>query len=73
MVADGRPIGARVTRTRAAFDHVTVVRAPAYAGAGVVGVRAGHDDRVRVPLVTLTRPWRQGRAATRSEQTIPGA
>jgi hypothetical protein len=55
------------------LDHVTVVRAPAYAGAGVVGVRAGHDDRVRVPLVTLARPWRQGRAATRSEQTIPGA
>jgi HK97 family phage prohead protease len=32
----------RVTRTRAALDHVAVVRVPAYAGAGVVGVRAGH-------------------------------
>jgi uncharacterized protein len=30
---------ARVTRTRAALDHVAVVRVPAYAGAGVVGVR----------------------------------
>jgi len=31
----------RVTRTRAALDHVAVVRVPAYAGAGVVGVRGG--------------------------------
>jgi uncharacterized protein len=30
---------ARVTRTRATLDHVAVVRVPAYAGAGVVGVR----------------------------------
>jgi HK97 family phage prohead protease len=29
----------RVTRTRAALDHVAIVRVPAYAGAGVVGVR----------------------------------
>ena len=29
----------RVTRTRAALDHVAVVRVPAYQGAGVVGVR----------------------------------
>jgi HK97 family phage prohead protease len=29
----------RVTRTRAALDHVAVVRVPAYAGAGVAGVR----------------------------------
>jgi uncharacterized protein len=29
----------RVTRTRAQLDHVAVVRVPAYAGAGVVGVR----------------------------------
>jgi HK97 family phage prohead protease len=29
----------RVTRTRALLDHVAVVRVPAYAGAGVVGVR----------------------------------
>jgi HK97 family phage prohead protease len=29
----------RVTRTKAALDHVAVVRVPAYAGAGVAGVR----------------------------------
>lgn len=29
----------RVTRTRAALDHIAVVRVPAFAGAGVVGVR----------------------------------
>jgi HK97 family phage prohead protease len=29
----------RVTRTRAALDHIAVVRVPAYAGAGVAGVR----------------------------------
>jgi HK97 family phage prohead protease len=29
----------RVTRTRAALDHIAVVRVPAYQGAGVVGVR----------------------------------
>jgi phage head maturation protease len=34
------PDRSRVTRTRAALDHVAVVRVPAYAGAGVVGVRA---------------------------------
>jgi uncharacterized protein len=33
------PDRSRVTRTRAALDHVAVVRVPAYAGAGVVGVR----------------------------------
>jgi HK97 family phage prohead protease len=30
----------RVTRTRALLDHIAVVRVPAYAGAGVVGVRS---------------------------------
>jgi HK97 family phage prohead protease len=30
---------ARVTRTRAALDHIAVVRVPAFRGAGVVGVR----------------------------------
>jgi len=30
----------RVTRTRAALDHVAVVRVPAYAGAGVAAMRA---------------------------------
>jgi HK97 family phage prohead protease len=29
----------RVTRTRATLDHVAVVRVPAYAGAGVAGIR----------------------------------
>jgi HK97 family phage prohead protease len=29
----------RVTRTRATLDHIAVVRVPAYAGAGVAGVR----------------------------------
>jgi HK97 family phage prohead protease len=29
----------RVTRTRADLDHIAVVRVPAYAGAGVAGVR----------------------------------
>jgi HK97 family phage prohead protease len=29
----------RVTRTRAALDHIAVVRTPAYVGAGVAGVR----------------------------------
>ena len=33
------PDRSRVVRTRAALDHVAVVRVPAYAGAGVVGVR----------------------------------
>ena len=35
----------RVTRTRAALDHVAVVRVPAYVGAGVVGVREGMRGR----------------------------
>jgi HK97 family phage prohead protease len=46
----------RVVRTRAALDHVAVVRVPAYQGAGVVGVR---DWGVRPPaapaLLTLAR------------------
>jgi HK97 family phage prohead protease len=48
----------RVVRTRAALDHVAVVRVPAYAGAGVVGVRAGGRPAVGVPLATLARRWR---------------
>jgi HK97 family phage prohead protease len=44
----------RVTRTRAALDHVAVVRVPAYAGAGVVGVRSG-DARPTPVLLTLLR------------------
>jgi HK97 family phage prohead protease len=44
----------RVTRTRAALDHIAVVRVPAYAGAGVVGVRSG-DARPTPVLLTLLR------------------
>jgi phage head maturation protease len=33
------PDRTRVTRTRALLDHIAIVRVPAYAGAGVVGVR----------------------------------
>jgi HK97 family phage prohead protease len=29
----------RVTRTRAALDHVAIVRVPAFAGAGIAGIR----------------------------------
>jgi HK97 family phage prohead protease len=45
----------RVTRTRAALDHVAVVRVPAYAGAGVVGVREGMRGRPTPVLLTLLR------------------
>jgi HK97 family phage prohead protease len=47
----------RVTRTRAALDHVAVVRVPAYAGAGVVGVRSEGGGRPTRLLLTL---WRRG-------------
>jgi uncharacterized protein len=45
----------RVTRTRAALDHVAVVRVPAYAGAGIVGVREGVDGRPSPLLLALWR------------------
>jgi HK97 family phage prohead protease len=45
----------RVTRTRAALDHVAIVRVPAYAGAGVQGVRATHGPALAYPLLTLAR------------------
>jgi HK97 family phage prohead protease len=45
----------RVTRTRAELDHVAVVRVPAYAGAGVVGVRTGLSGRPTPLLLTLLR------------------
>jgi HK97 family phage prohead protease len=45
----------RVTRTRAALDHIAVVRSPAYAGAGVVGVRDGSHGRPTPVLLTLLR------------------
>jgi uncharacterized protein len=49
----------RVTRTRAALDHVAVVRVGAYAGAGVIGVRAGGGSgNSGVPLATLARMHR---------------
>jgi phage head maturation protease len=47
----------RVTRTRAALDHVAVVRVPAYLGAGVVGVRSGRAARPTRLLLTL---WSRG-------------
>ena len=50
------PDRSRVTRTRAALDHVAVVRVPAYAGAGVVGVRSEGSGRpAPAPLLTLAR------------------
>lgn len=45
----------RVTRTRAALDHVAVVRVPAYVGAGVVGVRGDTHGRLTPVLLTLAR------------------
>jgi uncharacterized protein len=46
----------RVTRTRAALDHVAVVRVPAYQCAGVVGVRVrGSAARPTPALLTLAR------------------
>jgi len=48
----------RVTRTRAALDHVAVVRVPAYAGAGVQGVRAAHGTLAAHPLAALARRLR---------------
>jgi uncharacterized protein len=44
----------RVTRVRATLDHIAVVRVPAYAGAGVVGVRTGLSGRPTL-LATLLR------------------
>jgi phage head maturation protease len=46
---------ARVTRTKATLDHVAVVRVPAYAGAGVVGVRDDLHARPTPVLLTLLR------------------
>jgi uncharacterized protein len=46
----------RVTRTRAALDHIAVVRVPAYAGAGVAGVReAARRAENMALLLTLLR------------------
>jgi HK97 family phage prohead protease len=48
----------RVTRTRAALDHVAVVRVAAYQGAGVAGVRAADGLPPALPLAALARRWR---------------
>jgi uncharacterized protein len=45
----------RVTRTRATLDHIAVVRVPAYAGAGVVGVREDMQAPPTPALLTLLR------------------
>jgi uncharacterized protein len=45
----------RVTRTRAALDHVAVVRVPAYQGAGVGGVRRRVAPTTPVLLTLLRR------------------
>jgi uncharacterized protein len=45
----------RVTRVRAALDHIAVVRVPAYAGAGVAGVRSSRSGRPTPVLLTLLR------------------
>jgi HK97 family phage prohead protease len=47
----------RVTRTRAALDHVAVVRVPAYQGAGIAGVRSGDSPR---PTRLHYLLWRRG-------------
>jgi HK97 family phage prohead protease len=48
----------RVTRVRAAMDHVAIVRVPAYQGAAVAGVRAADGPAMAVPLAALARRWR---------------
>jgi phage head maturation protease len=45
----------RVTRVRATLDHIAVVRVPAYAGAGVVGVRSGSARHTPVLLALYRR------------------
>jgi HK97 family phage prohead protease len=45
----------RVTRTRAALDHIAVVRVPAYSGAGIVGVRGEGPPCPTPLLLTLLR------------------
>jgi HK97 family phage prohead protease len=47
----------RVTRTRAALDHIAVVRVPAYIGAGVAGVReaTARAERMATLLALLRR------------------
>jgi HK97 family phage prohead protease len=45
----------RVTRTRAALDHIAIVRKGAYAGAAVAGVRAADGPALAHPLARLAR------------------
>jgi HK97 family phage prohead protease len=47
----------RVTRTRAALDHIAVVRVPAYLGVGVAGVReaTARAERMATLLALLRR------------------
>jgi HK97 family phage prohead protease len=45
----------RVTRTRAELDHIAVVRVPAYAGAGVAGIRAARAENMTLFLTLLRR------------------
>jgi len=51
------PDRSRVTRTRAALDHIAVVRVPAYTGAGVAGVReaTARAERMATLLALLRR------------------
>jgi HK97 family phage prohead protease len=50
----------RVTRTRAALDHIAVVRTPAYIGAGVVSVRYSSKGGAQPTPVLLTLLRRHG-------------
>jgi Escherichia/Staphylococcus phage prohead protease len=49
------PTRTRVVRTRAALDHVAVVRRGAYAGARVAAVRAAAAPAMGTPLLDLAR------------------
>jgi uncharacterized protein len=53
------PTRTRVVRTRAALDHVAIVRRGAYTGARVAAVRAAGASATGTPLLTLARlRWR---------------
>jgi HK97 family phage prohead protease len=45
-----------VTRTRAALDHVAVVRVPAYPGARIAALRAAHTPQAPLLRLALRRP-----------------
>jgi hypothetical protein len=44
-----------LVRTRAALDHVAIVRKGAYAGAGVVGVRTAAEAEHTLRFLALLR------------------